>query len=267
MAELRENEQKTLLALQTLQGRAPVDQIAQSSGLAHAAVMRGVLSLTENKLIETHEQKQTLVTLTEEGSYHAENGLPERRLLDSLEKLGGEAKVNSVVEGAGLEKKFVSVALGWLNRKGWAKIEQGTLKPLKEASVGADEKVLKQLTNKSPLVVEELPQDLQKSISLLKGRRLVDVEEKTLRELELTEQGWTLVKSGIERAKLLEVIPIRTVPVTKATLVVGGGIAGMNAALDLANQGIKVYLVEKKTTIGGRMAQLDRTFPTDDCAI
>jgi heterodisulfide reductase subunit A len=41
----------------------------------------------------------------------------------------------------------------------------------------------------------------------------------------------------------------------------------MNAALDLANQGIKVYLVEKKTTIGGRMAQLDRTFPTDDCAI
>ncbi len=56
-------------------------------------------------------------------------------------------------------------------------------------------------------------------------------------------------------------------PVTKATLVVGGGIAGMNAALDLANQGIRVYLVERSTTIGGRMAQLDRTFPTDDCSI
>ena len=50
-------------------------------------------------------------------------------------------------------------------------------------------------------------------------------------------------------------------------LVIGGGIGGMNAALDLANQGIKVYLVEQKTTIGGRMSQLDRTFPTDDCAI
>jgi len=57
------------------------------------------------------------------------------------------------------------------------------------------------------------------------------------------------------------------VPVENATLVVGGGIAGMNAALDLANQGTKVYLVEKNTTIGGRMSQLDRTFPTDDCAI
>jgi heterodisulfide reductase subunit A len=84
---------------------------------------------------------------------------------------------------------------------------------------------------------------------------------------EALEKAKILVKSGIERAKKLEVIPIRTVPVEKATLVVGGGIAGMNAALDLANEGIKVYLVEKNTTIGGRMAQLDRTFPTDDCAI
>ncbi|MFW9827390.1 MAG: FAD-dependent oxidoreductase [Candidatus Thorarchaeota archaeon] len=84
---------------------------------------------------------------------------------------------------------------------------------------------------------------------------------------EATEKAKLLVKSGIERVKLLEPVPIKTVPVKKATLVVGGGIAGMNAALDLANQGIKVYLVEQKTTIGGRMAQLDRTFPTDDCAI
>ena len=84
---------------------------------------------------------------------------------------------------------------------------------------------------------------------------------------EALEKAKILVKAGIERAKRLEVVPIKTVQVTKATLVVGGGIAGMNAALDLANQGIKVYLVEKNTTIGGRMAQLDRTFPTNDCAI
>ena len=84
---------------------------------------------------------------------------------------------------------------------------------------------------------------------------------------EALEKAKSLVKGGIERAKELEIVPTLTVPVEKATLVVGGGIAGMNAALDLANQGIKVYLVEKSTTIGGRMAQLDRTFPTDDCAI
>ena len=52
-----------------------------------------------------------------------------------------------------------------------------------------------------------------------------------------------------------------------AALVVGGGIAGMQASLDLADQGFKVYLVEKKSAIGGKMAQLDKTFPTNDCAM
>lgn len=84
---------------------------------------------------------------------------------------------------------------------------------------------------------------------------------------EALEKAKILVKSGVERSRLLEDIPVKTVPVERAALIVGGGIAGMNAALDLANQGLKVYLVEIKTTIGGRMAQLDRTFPTDDCAI
>ena len=197
MPELRENEQKTLLALEKLKGRAPVNQIVQISGLAHAAVMRAVLSLTENKLIVTYEQKQSLVSLNEEGNYHATKGLPERRLLNSLTKLGGEAKVNSVVEEADLEKKFLSVALGWLNRKGWATIQQGTLKSLKEPSLGDDEKLLQLLTKKSSLIVEELNPELQKSISVLKGRKLVEIEEKTLRELELTDDGWTLVKKGI----------------------------------------------------------------------
>ncbi|MGB2844459.1 MAG: FAD-dependent oxidoreductase, partial [Candidatus Aminicenantaceae bacterium] len=52
-----------------------------------------------------------------------------------------------------------------------------------------------------------------------------------------------------------------------AALVVGGGIGGMQAALDLAASGIKVYLVDNKPSIGGVMAQLDKTFPTNDCAM
>jgi heterodisulfide reductase subunit A len=89
----------------------------------------------------------------------------------------------------------------------------------------------------------------------------------TENEGDATEKAKALVQGGMERLRRLETVPIRTVPVENACLIVGGGIAGMNAALDLANQGIKVYLVERKTTIGGRMAQLDRTFPTDDCSI
>ena len=52
-----------------------------------------------------------------------------------------------------------------------------------------------------------------------------------------------------------------------SVMVVGGGIAGMQSALDLADAGYYVYLVEKKASIGGVMAQLDKTFPTNDCAM
>jgi len=54
---------------------------------------------------------------------------------------------------------------------------------------------------------------------------------------------------------------------SKEVVVIGGGIAGMQSSLDLADMGIKVYLVEKLPSIGGKMAQLDKTFPTNDCAI
>ncbi|MBY8979953.1 MAG: CoB--CoM heterodisulfide reductase iron-sulfur subunit A family protein [Candidatus Lokiarchaeota archaeon] len=82
-----------------------------------------------------------------------------------------------------------------------------------------------------------------------------------------TEKAIRMVIGGINRARQLEVIPYKEIPVKKAALVVGAGIAGMNAALDLANQGTSVYLVEKEVTIGGKMALLDRIYPTDDCGI
>ena len=53
----------------------------------------------------------------------------------------------------------------------------------------------------------------------------------------------------------------------KEVLVIGGGITGIQASLDLAQAGINVHLVEKLPSIGGRMAQLDKTFPTNDCSI
>jgi len=85
-------------------------------------------------------------------------------------------------------------------------------------------------------------------------------EKATLKAIEL-------IKAGIARAWLLEDVPTKTVPVEPSALVVGGGIAGLSTAIDLGDAGYKVYLVEKNTTIGGRMSQLDRTFPTDDCSI
>lgn len=76
-----------------------------------------------------------------------------------------------------------------------------------------------------------------------------------------------LLNAGVSRAEKLETIPELVVPIADTVLVIGGGVAGLQAALDLGNQGIKVCLVEEKPTIGGKMAMLDRTFPTDDCSI
>ena len=82
-----------------------------------------------------------------------------------------------------------------------------------------------------------------------------------------TRKAETLVDMAISRARHLEPLIGDILPLTKKTLVIGGGIAGIQAALDLADSGYDVTLVEKKPSIGGLMAQLDNTFPTMDCSI
>jgi len=82
-----------------------------------------------------------------------------------------------------------------------------------------------------------------------------------------TEKAKDLIRGGVARSRFLEPQTEAVVPITKAALVIGGGIAGIQAALDLADGGHKVYLVEKEPTIGGIMAALDKTYPTMDCSI
>jgi heterodisulfide reductase subunit A len=84
---------------------------------------------------------------------------------------------------------------------------------------------------------------------------------------EATDKAKDIIKMAVAKARLLQNLETLEVPVTNKALIVGGGIAGISAALDLAAMGFKVYLVEKSESIGGHMAQLDKTFPTLDCSI
>jgi heterodisulfide reductase subunit A len=83
---------------------------------------------------------------------------------------------------------------------------------------------------------------------------------------EGTAKAKALLNGAVRRARLLAPLTSRVIDVNSDVLVVGGGIAGIQAALELANTGKKVYLVEKNSTIGGHMAQFDKTFPTLDCS-
>ena len=83
---------------------------------------------------------------------------------------------------------------------------------------------------------------------------------------EATDKAKSLVTAAIHRVNYHEQLEAREAPVHPDVMVVGGGIAGMQASLDIAESGHKVYLVEKDTTIGGHMLQFDKTFPTLDCA-
>ena len=80
-----------------------------------------------------------------------------------------------------------------------------------------------------------------------------------------TEKAKKLVEAGVNRARKLEDVETRRVPTTKAALVIGAGIAGLRASYDLAELGIPVYLIERLSTIGGHMTQLNKTFPTLEC--
>ncbi|MFX0010994.1 MAG: FAD-dependent oxidoreductase, partial [Candidatus Hermodarchaeota archaeon] len=75
------------------------------------------------------------------------------------------------------------------------------------------------------------------------------------------------ISMAIEQVKLLQPLDVKKTQVTPSTLIIGGGIAGIKAALVIADSGYKVYLVERNLTIGGHMALFDKTFPTLDCSI
>ncbi len=200
MADLRLNERKVLLALKTLGGKASVDAVAGKSGLAHSAVMRAALALSKINLASIHERKEWALKLTSEGENYARLGLPERRLIRFLIEVGGEADVESASDKLKLEANLIPIALGWLKKKNWGLIKgkRCILQCDKEPPAGSDERLLGLISEKGVVKAEELTSELLEALPILKRRRLVKVEQRVKREIELTEEGWRKVRRGLE---------------------------------------------------------------------
>jgi phenylalanyl-tRNA synthetase alpha chain len=191
MIDLRANELKVLTALAKLGGKASVYGLIDECGLSDSAVMRGALELQDKALITVHVELLTVVRLNDEGRTYSETGLPERRLINAVQSLGGEASLAQASQKAGVAGQFVNIALGWTQRKKWATLDSksGVLKVEGVAPEGSDEKLLRQMREKAQISLNELDGDLQQAVQTLKKRQLLTVEDKTLRILEATEEG------------------------------------------------------------------------------
>jgi phenylalanyl-tRNA synthetase alpha chain len=201
MVELRTQERKTFLAIESLGGIATAEQITDKTKLSDAAVMRAILALQEKGLVRTREEKQTTIALNEEGETHARKGLPERRLINALEKLNGKATLKRIATDAKLEKSFIPIALGWIQQKKWATYDAktNTLQMLRKPEQENDEKLIQLLTKKGKESTDNVTPDLKHAVQILKRRKLLDIEEKMKRIIEITQEGWAVIESGIEK--------------------------------------------------------------------
>ncbi len=218
MVELRTQEQRLLATLEQLGGKGSVEQLIDICELPETAVMRTALTLQETNLVAIHAQYQNALKLTVEGEKYAKNGLPERNLTLTIAQLGGAADLQKAALQAGIEHQFIQIALGWAIRKKWALYtsSDNTIRisePLLHQAYiqeGCDETLLKYLNDKHQhqATLEELSPELKEAAEQLKKRKLVTIEPKTTRTIQITAEGKEIIKK-IGCANLSENLTIK----------------------------------------------------------
>jgi phenylalanyl-tRNA synthetase alpha chain len=206
MVELRTQEKQLLCALEAQGGEATVEQLMEKTGLQDAAVMRTGLTLQERSLIAIRAKHQSIIKLTAEGEAYAKNGLPERSLMHATAALGGVADLKKAAGQAGIEPQFIQIALGWAIRKKWALYtsSDNTIRVsealLHQAFIpeDRDEALLKRLNAEDQVALEQLNIEQKDAAEQLKKRKLVTIEPKTSRTLQITAEGKKAVLTPAE---------------------------------------------------------------------
>lgn len=195
-------EYEILKFIQQKNGETTVEEIQKSLGLDHSATMRNILGLEKKGFIQTSESKKILYHLTDEGKTYVMEGLPERKIVEAVISLGGEANLEEAIKFSNLEKNLAEIALGWIVKKGWGKIlrekETVKIKVEKKPEEGIDEKILKKIFDVGEVSLEGFSQDELKLIDGLKRRKLIFEKVVISRIVRLTEAGLTQLEKKIE---------------------------------------------------------------------
>jgi phenylalanyl-tRNA synthetase alpha chain len=200
--KLPRNEGLVLSALGRLGGRSELSQLSKITGLPDAAISRASLELSRKGLLRIIDSTVSVLKPTEEGLSYARDKLPERRLVELALRLGRRAPVGRLAGMLGLGDDMLSIAIGWVRRKGWGRVvkEGGELLLEVEGppAEGADERLLRELADRGWAILEELDEEGRGAAALLKGRSLLEETQRSRREFELTESGWAAIEEGLE---------------------------------------------------------------------
>ncbi len=201
MVVLRTQEQQLLSDLEKIGGSASVEKLVELCGFTDAAVMRAALVLQEQKLLTIQAITENIIKPTLEGKNYAQKSLPERKLIEAVNSIGGTANLAEAAKHAGLEGQFIQIALGWIIRKKWANYnsKDNSLSIPKEESLileGYDETLLKLFLEKEQICLDDLSSELKEAAQQLKKRKLVTIEPKTTRILKITEEGTKVAKQS-----------------------------------------------------------------------
>ena len=201
MIQLRKNEAAVLNALKSAAGNCSFDELVTDSGQESAAVTRALTTLVERQLVTVRESEQFALRLTEEGLRYAKYGLPERRIIQAVLELGGEATLEQASRRANISPQMASVALGWIKVAKWCEVTSQLQKIVLRAARIPDktdaEKLLEVLAAKPEVRLEDVPPELRNEVETLRRRKLVERRKHRRRYVELSSQGWKALEGGI----------------------------------------------------------------------
>ena len=204
--ELHIYEKKILKALEKLKYEATPDEVSKFQDMNIKSVMSAAGSLESKKLIEVHKVTDEVISLSQTGKKYAQEGLPERKILQILDK-EESVPMGDLKDKAQLETSEVKIAIGWLLKKKWALINKGMVKITPEGRNAVDEEykdetVLENLLEKQKMLLFNPPQIIKEGFDLLKKRKgIINIKKEPKYTFKVTDEGKKLLDIGIDITK------------------------------------------------------------------